>query len=396
MKTFQVLAGLGLAAMAHAHMEMTSPAPFKSKNNPNAGSDIDYSMTSPLSQDGSDFPCKGFHSLMGTAAGAPTADWQAGQAYSFTINGGAAHGGGSCQASLSYDNGASWSVIHSYIGNCPAQGESSFDFTVPADAPAGEAIFAWTWFNQIGNREMYMNCAAVNIAGGNSKRAALSGRPAMFVANTANGCETVEGTDVEFPDPGPDVSNVSSKAGPPKGSCAAGNSGGSPPSGNPVEPPSAPVASSQAPVATSAVAEPLPTNIGGGVFITAPASTPAAAPTNPPAVPTTLATITRSPESPVAQPTPSAPAVVEPPSSSPSPVPAPAPPAGGSGSFAPGEACTQEGLWNCIGGSQFQRCAAGQWSALMRMATGTTCVAGQSDNLQMLRKRVYGRPLIRA
>jgi hypothetical protein len=440
MKTFQILsAAVGLAITAQAHMEMTSPAPFKSKHNDHAGSDVDYSMTSPLSQDGSNFPCKGYHSLMGTPAGATTADYEAGQTYQFTIAGGANHGGGSCQASLSYDGGSTWSVIHSYIGNCPGAGESSFDFTVPGDAPSGEAIFAWTWFNQVGNREMYMNCAAVNIAGNSAGRAALAGRPAMFVANTGNGCSTVEGSDVDFPNPGPDVDNASSKTAPPSGSCpAGGSSGGSPPvNSNPPaddppatqptasapvvsDPPAAEPTSVQPPIADPPATEPAPseapvaeppvvdppaatsTSRAGGVFITA----PPAESTEAPAVPTTLVTATRSASSavdvpsyttPVASPPIATPPVASTPAASPSAAPV-NPPTSGAGAYAPGEPCTNEGLWNCIDGSQFQRCASGQWSALMRMATGTRCASGETLDLQMVRKRVfaYGQPLIRA
>lgn len=28
-------------------------------------------------------------------------------------------------------------------------------FTLPAEAPSGQALFAWNWFNRVGNREMY-------------------------------------------------------------------------------------------------------------------------------------------------------------------------------------------------------------------------------------------------
>ncbi|KAM5354684.1 hypothetical protein ACJ41O_001331 [Fusarium nematophilum] len=224
MKPFSVFAAaLGLAGIAQAHMEMTYPAPFKSKHNPNAGWDIDYSMTSPLVPDGSNFPCKGYHSLMGTAAGAPTATWIAGRQYSMTIAGGAPHGGGSCQASLSFNRGRTWTVIQSYIGNCPTAPSSSFKFTLPVDTPAGVALFAWTWFNKIGNREMYMNCAAITVrAGSGTPSTPLSRRPAMFVANVGNGCGTTEMVDLMFPNPGPNVEFTSSNTGPPVGRCPAG------------------------------------------------------------------------------------------------------------------------------------------------------------------------------
>jgi len=60
------------------------------------------------------------------------------------IDGGAAHGGGSCQVSLSFDGGVSYTVIKSFIGDCPhAGGGGAFQFTIPQSTPAGTAIFAW-------------------------------------------------------------------------------------------------------------------------------------------------------------------------------------------------------------------------------------------------------------
>lgn len=50
-----------LLPSALAHMEMSWPYPLHSKYNPaNNYNDIDYSMTSPLEADGSNFPCKGY------------------------------------------------------------------------------------------------------------------------------------------------------------------------------------------------------------------------------------------------------------------------------------------------------------------------------------------------
>ncbi|KAI6244632.1 hypothetical protein HI914_07366 [Erysiphe necator] len=195
------------------HMEMFYPAPFRSRYNPHiAAGTADFSMTSPLKSDGSDFPCKGYHrDMKDTAgAGAPVATWNAGSTYNYTIVGGAAHNGGSCQAALSYDNGATFKVIHSYIGDCPIMNTGNFDFTVPSDAKSGNAIFAWSWLNQVGNREYYMNCASVQIDGSQSTsgspKVSFSSRPDLFVANLGTGCTTVEGKDTVYPEPGPDVS----------------------------------------------------------------------------------------------------------------------------------------------------------------------------------------------
>jgi hypothetical protein len=123
------------------------------------------------------------------------------------------------------------------------------EFTVPADAPAGEALFAWTWFNQVGNREMYMNCATVTITGG-SGGAGLSALPDMFVANVGNGCATAEGSPVDIPNPGADVQRAGKAPVPPTGSCPAG---GAPAQG---QTPAAPGAAPSAPGAPGAPADP--------------------------------------------------------------------------------------------------------------------------------------------
>jgi len=64
-------------------------------------------------------------------------------------------------------------VVTSYEGDCPKRyngwtdpANQTFPFTVPADLPAGDAIFAWSWDNR--EQEFFMNCAAVTITNDNS------------------------------------------------------------------------------------------------------------------------------------------------------------------------------------------------------------------------------------
>ncbi len=133
--------------------------------------------------------------------------------------------------------------------------------------PTGDYTLAWTWFNKIGNREMYMNCAPVTVTGASgktkrrahgqrhshgasvSKRAsAMSSLPNMFVANIGNGCSTAEsGTTLAIPQQnlGTNVQHVGSdKLVPPVGNC-----GGSPATpAKEVAPPTEP----EAPVAAAA------------------------------------------------------------------------------------------------------------------------------------------------
>ncbi|KKZ68512.1 hypothetical protein EMCG_05847 [[Emmonsia] crescens] len=54
-------------------------------------------------------------------------------------------------------------------------------------------------------------------------------------------------------------------------------------------------------------------------------------------------------------------------------------------------ACSKEGEWNCIGGTQFQRCASGQWTMAMPVAAGTKCTSNSGEfAIAATRKRDHG------
>ena len=208
-----------LSATSSAHMILGNPPPYGSPDN------------SPLEADGSNFPCKATSN-----AGATVTQMTIGAPQPLWFIGSAVHGGGSCQISLTTDMPATksskWMVIHSIEGGCPAKGTpgndaagqsggSNYTYTVPEGITPGSYTLAWTWFNKIGNREMYMNCASIKVNGGSKKRALnlnetlgipnLSTRsatsfPGMFKANIPiSDCTTVDSQDVQFPDPGSSV-----------------------------------------------------------------------------------------------------------------------------------------------------------------------------------------------
>ncbi|KAK6346495.1 hypothetical protein TWF696_006621 [Orbilia brochopaga] len=194
---------------AHASIKQPKPILFdEMRNNYNA----------PLKPDFSNYPCKGYHTQPFNAV----EEWTAGQEATFTVDMSniAAHGGGSCQASLSHDGGKTFQVIHSFIGDCPraANGNTAgqdqvFKFKIPEDEPAGEAIFSWTWFAAIANREMYQDCAFVTIKGSNKAKRALTYRPNMFVGFLApDACAIGEGTNLDFPDAGQYVTDGSANS----------------------------------------------------------------------------------------------------------------------------------------------------------------------------------------
>jgi hypothetical protein len=195
-----------LASTAMAHMEMKWPIPLRSRFNSELfAAQIDYNNISPLAANGSQFPCKGY--LSGNGNTTSMADLVAGTEQLLELSGTAFHGGGSCQLSLSFDQGLSFHVFKSFIGNCPTGPNPNLTYIVPANVPNGQAVLSWTWLNHIGNREFYQNCAIVTVSGGNGTLSDWNKLPGIFVANqeSINNCTTVENVDPVFPDPGAQV-----------------------------------------------------------------------------------------------------------------------------------------------------------------------------------------------
>ena len=55
---------------------------------------------------------------------------------------------------------------------------STFQYTVPSDFAPGDYTLGVTWFNRVGNREMYMFCAPVTLTGGSGKKRGVEVRKA--------------------------------------------------------------------------------------------------------------------------------------------------------------------------------------------------------------------------
>ncbi|KAK4098754.1 lytic polysaccharide monooxygenase, partial [Parathielavia hyrcaniae] len=219
------------------HMIMNTPKPYNLDIQP-------FLQVDPMSGDHYPFPC---HNQYSFATRTPV---EAGHATLVNFTGGAQHGGGSCQFSITYDEpvgGGGWNksakfkTIYSIIGGCPAvftdethnlapaakdpsmreDGKHcgndsgidcirSFMISIPKFLRNGPATFAWTWFNKLGNKEMYMNCAPINITGGTGDEKQIEDLPDIFVANYPNDPELptcITGTHndkvvVNFPNPG--------------------------------------------------------------------------------------------------------------------------------------------------------------------------------------------------
>jgi len=214
-----------LMGSANAHVRMVEPAPLSPAPD-----------TSPLDRSGSNFPCKK------TSAGFivnTTQDATVGQPFQLSFAGSANHNGGSCQLSLSKDDASalssssSFKVIYSIMGGCPGVSgvENSYQIKVPAEVPNGKYTMAWTWFNNIGNREMYMNCALLAVSGSKASSSDFRSLPDMAIYNIQgkdNGCKTIETKDVQFPNPGRYVeTGQGAKLAPPACNGASGDTSGS-------------------------------------------------------------------------------------------------------------------------------------------------------------------------
>ena len=213
-----------LPALVSGHVLMNYPESVYTHSD---GTDLN-----PLNPDGSNYPC--FY----TDGGSGTFPTLAlGSSSRIGLQGSAVHGGGSCQISVTYDvppnKNSQFKVLKSYQGNCPIQAEGNLpadpthplpglQYELPSNIPSGKAVIAWTWFNKIGNREMYMRCAPVTLTGGSKDSSGLDSLPDMFKANIGNGCSTTEGVDLTFPNPGTDV--VGSGNGGPVGNCGGSSS----------------------------------------------------------------------------------------------------------------------------------------------------------------------------
>jgi len=181
-----------------AHMKMASPVPFNVANLDN----------SPLQATGSNFPCKADPNNPSSYSVSAMNEIPVDKPILLSLAGSAPHDGGTCQVSITFDEEPTkdsvFKVIQTFEGSCPKENNAQLTFNIPKDFPNAErATLAWTWFNKIGNREMYMDCAPISITGGSDNKDYYESLPDMFVANIATtDCSVEEGKDVEIPDPG--------------------------------------------------------------------------------------------------------------------------------------------------------------------------------------------------
>ena len=392
-----------LMSMASAHLFIAEPKPIQGS-----------APKDPLDPSGSNFPCHG--------APLPTSGGQkmvAGETFplQFEMAEGAntaVHGGGSCQLAILTDTSnaadpSSWNVIYSIEGGCPSntkgnldaplsavactsadQGDCvhSWDIPMPKGVKSGNAILSWTWFNTIGNREMYQNCVNVDITGGTGD----GEFPPLFVANLAsvNDVKTTENSDVLFPEPGEFVTTMSATNGDnfPKATVASGDSGKGPGGYTAPKETSAPAYSAPAssPPAYSAPAPSAPAQSAPAYSASAPIASQIQSYDNQKQKQTytTFATATSSAAK--------VPATAAPSSE------APAPTGYSSGSSNSGSnntsssdttKCSEDGALICIGDDSFGICDHG-YAVKRPLSKGTACTNGVISGINRFRRHVHG------
>ncbi|KXT02786.1 hypothetical protein AC578_5401 [Pseudocercospora eumusae] len=372
---FSKTATLGLAALAFcgtstAHMIMASPVPYGA----------DSLNNSPLSQ-AAEYPCK---QRSGVYDISKMNNMAVGENQTLSFTGSATHGGGTCQLAVSLDTKPTkdsvFKIIQVYEGGCPSAVDgnaghgSNLQFSIPENFPNGQAALAWVWYNKIGNRELYMNCAPITVTGGSENKDFFNTLPNLYLVNSPvdDTCTVPDSKDVVIPVPGKFVQSLGTATATATGAgCAAaaaaqtkGVSGGAPGYGSGSGSSSMPASSSAQPTSAAGYGATGSSSASAPAYSSASSSAAAPAYTESPssAAPPSYGPFS-SPAFP--QTTPAAGEGIYGPASTAASAAAPA----GTGLTA----CSQDGFV-CHGTKQFGQCANGQLVGGWRdMAAGTEC-----------------------
>ena len=199
---------LAFAHTSNSHLIMKTPVPFGVSTLNNSP----LNNAKPGASD-SDYPCKqraGVYDItkMNTiAVDTPT---------EMSFEGSASHGGGTCQIAVTMDKeptaNSTFKIIQVFEGGCPINSDGNgathpFSFSIPKEFPNGVMTLTWLWYNRIGNREAYMNCAPITVTGGSSSgQAYFDSLPNMYLINLPTAeCQSTQdfaSNSVKIPNPG--------------------------------------------------------------------------------------------------------------------------------------------------------------------------------------------------
>ena len=184
-KSMFAVAAVAFAGLTRSHMIMQHPVPYGKAT-------LD---TSPIDANGDNYPCK---QRSGVYDITQMNNMAVGEPQLLEFEGSASHDGGTCQMAVTLDKeptkDSQFKIIQVFEGGCPTSGSSGaqpFTFVIPKDFPNGQATLAWVWYNKVGNREMYMNCAPITVTGGSDGQDYYNSLPNLYIINMPT-----DGTDV--------------------------------------------------------------------------------------------------------------------------------------------------------------------------------------------------------
>ena len=108
-----------LATVVSGQAYMVKPMTFLAPDSGIPSSHVDYNIQNPLFLNGTNYPCKGYHHSSMVSVSEVL---KAGEVNSLELIVGASNEGGTCELSLSYDNGLTFRVFKRIIGGCPVSG----------------------------------------------------------------------------------------------------------------------------------------------------------------------------------------------------------------------------------------------------------------------------------
>ena len=196
-------AALMFAALGNSHLMLKTPVPYGLSTLDNSPLDNAWP---------GNYPCKQRPGVYDITA---MNNMKVGDPQELSFTGDASHGGGTCQLAVTLDKeptpASQFKLIQVFEGGCPIDSDGNgnthpFTFTIPKDFPNGVATLAWMWYNRIGNREAYMNCAPITVTGGSDSKDYYNSLPNMYLINLPyEQCESdyqYESNAVTIPYPG--------------------------------------------------------------------------------------------------------------------------------------------------------------------------------------------------
>ncbi|XTI90768.1 lytic polysaccharide monooxygenase [Cenococcum geophilum] len=93
-------------------------------------------------------------------------------------------------------------ITGNLIANINGNGAAVFQYTLPKGMLNNQYTLGWTWFNKVGNREIYINCTLITVTSGGNDNLVIEKLLNIFVANIPFKTYNIpENFNYQFPNP---------------------------------------------------------------------------------------------------------------------------------------------------------------------------------------------------